>query len=503
MLQAAVAAWRRKEYQQSVEHLERASKLAPENINILLDLGGAHGMCFDYSAADRCFEQACRLAPEPRKAEALTAAGIRSLDFGDFEMARGFFERALQSDADSGEILIALAESYERANQLEEAIQMADRALSLKTQYPPALLVRARLARQKGQLGEAEDLVRQLIQKSQDDIWTRSRAWYELGGILDRQERYDEAMAAFREGKALVRPSAANTATALRKVQEYLKEMEKSITAEVLQRWFEAGKLLGPPRSFALLCGHPRSGTTLLEQALNSHPQIISAEETRIMADEAYLPLERAFPQDTPTLRILDKSSLAALKQSRENYLRCAQKFVRQPTENRILIDKNPAMNALIPTVVRIFPEAKFLVALRDPRDVCLSCFMQPLTITPISSAYLSLENTTKQYASTMGFLRVMLARMRNAHLEIRYEDVVNDFESSLRPLLEFLGVPWNDGVLHFGETSRNKLVRSPTYSEVKKPVYKTAVRRWQHYQKHLEPCLAVLDPLVKAFGYD
>src|SRR6185295_8335635 len=137
-----------------------------------------------------------------------------------------------------------------------------------------------------------------------------------------------------------------------------------------------------------------------------------SAEETKIMHDEAYLPLIRDFPEGTSVLQALDSTPRSAILFARENYFRCTEMFLQKPISGRLLVDKNPALNVLIPMVVRVFPEVKFLVALRDPRDVILSCFMQALPLTPISSSYLSLEGTVQQYASVMGFWLEMRPRM-------------------------------------------------------------------------------------------
>jgi len=153
--------------------------------------------------------------------------------------------------------------------------------------------------------------------------------------------------------------------------------------------------------------------------------------------------------------------------------------------------------------VARIFPEARFLVAIRDPRDVCLSCFMQPLALNPVSSAYLSLAGTVTQYASVMGFWRTILPRLRNAWVEVRYEDVVADLEASSRRALAFLDVGWNEEVLRFHEHARSKPLRSPSYAEVTKPVFKGAVGRWRNYAKYLEPCMEQLIPFLRAYGYD
>src|SRR5215470_4216690 len=151
------------------------------------------------------------------------------------------------------------------------------------------------------------------------------------------------------------------------------------------------------------------------------------------------------------------------------------ERFLGKPIGERLLIDKNPSLTNLVPGLIRVFPETRFVAALRDPRDVCLSFFMQPLPLNLVSSSYLTLEGTVEEYVSLMGIWRTMAARMPNPHLEVRYEDMVEDLESVARKVLDFLGVSWDARVLRFDEHARSKLVRSPTYADVTKPVFKGA----------------------------
>jgi tetratricopeptide (TPR) repeat protein len=500
MLQAAEQAWQRRDLQQSIEILERASRLDPANSGILLDLGRMYGVRYDYAAAERCFERAVRMAP--RKTEALVAAGKQSLEFVNYAMAERYFQRALEQKDVSPETLVLLAELYERLRRLAEATDLADRALRLAGACAPALLLRAKLHRQAGQLNEAEKLLRSfLLSKSESAIG--AQGWYELGGILDRQGRYDEAMTAFLEAKALLRPLAARPTAELQTIRQRLQVMQASVSAEMLQRWFDDAPALPPPRRLALLGGHPRSGTTLLEQVLDSHPDIVSVEETTIFHDDAYMPLTRGRPDNEPMLSVLEAASTGALQQSRAGYFRSAEMSLGNPIGNRLLIDKNPSLTFLIPLLIRVFPEIKLLVALRDPRDVCLSCFMQSLPLNQGSSAYLSLESTVEEYIAMMTLRLALAPLIKNPCMEVRYEDMVNDLEPVARRTLDFLGVPWDAKVLGFDEHARQKVVRSPTYADVAKPVYKRAVGRWRNYQKYLEPHLSKLEPFVKAFGYE
>ncbi len=502
MLQTATEAWNRQDYQQSIELMERASRMDPANPGILLDLGYAHGRRHDCLAAERCFERAARVAP--RKSEVLAMAGVQCRGFNRYEMARHYFERAIAEPGASPDTFVKLAELYERFRFLKEAGTLVDRALELDKRCALALLVRARLDRLSGKLEQAETLVRSLLTMSDENTWsTRIRGWYELGANLDRQSRFDEAMEAFLQAKAMVRPNAAPRLAEQHRVQAVLKEAEGNITAEALRRWFDGGQSLQPARRVALLGGHPRSGTTLLEQVLDSHPNIVSAEETTIFFQEAYLPLRRGFANGTSMLSSLEAASPEVLHRVREDYFRCMETFRGDPIAGRLLIDKNPSLTALVPAIARVLPEARILIALRDPRDVCLSCFMQPLPLNPVSAAFLSLEETVQEYSSLMGLWRTIAPRLANPQLQVRYEDLVADLESASRRVLDFLGVPWDERVLKFNEHAREKLVRSPTYADVTKPIFTGAIGRWRNYRKHLDPWLDKLAPFAKAFGYE
>ena len=502
MQQAAAEAWHRQDYDESIELQERASRMDPANPGILLDLGRAYGMRYDCAAAEKSFEKAVRVAP--RKSEVLAMAGMQCRGFSRYEMAKHYFERAIAEPGAPPDTFVKLAELYERFHFLKEADDLVDQALKMDRRCALALLVRARLDRLSGRLGEAETAINSLLAMTSQETWsTRVRGWYELGAILDRQGRFDEAMTAFLQAKAMVRPNAIERLAVQRKVHASMKEAEGAISADILRRWFDQGKSLPRAHRLALLGGHPRSGTTLLEQVLDSHPDIVSAEETTIFYQEVYLPIRRGFAEGTPILPPIDSLAPERLTKLRGDYFRCMESFRIDPVGQRLLIDKNPSLTALVPAIARVFPEAKFLIALRDPRDVCLSCFMQPLPLNQVSATFLTLEDTVAEYSSMMGFWRTLAPRLPNPRLEVRYEDLVDDLESVSRRVLDFLGVPWDECVLKFNEHARKKLVRSPTYADVAKPVFKGAIGRWTNYRKYFDPLQDQLAPFTKAFGYE
>jgi tetratricopeptide (TPR) repeat protein len=500
MIQAADECCKRGDLQQGIEIIERATRLDPANWRLRLQLGRAHGFNYDYVTAERCLEQAVRFAPH--KTEVLAAAGKTTTEFGRPQMAEGYFRRAVEQRDATAETIARLAALYERTRRREEAAALVERALHLDHACPLARLTQAKLHRQAKRLVEAEQALRPILTAADREL--RVRGWYELGGIYDRQGRYDEAMTAYLEAKTLLLPDVPPLLTQLQPTIRHLQEMQNNVSAELLQRWFDSGRELQPPHRLAFLGGHPRSGTTLLEQVLDSHPDIVSAEETRIFTDEAQVLLTRGLPQGTPMLAALDGASVKSLGQARERYFHSMELFLDQPIGDRLLIDKNPDLQSLIPAFVRFFPEIKLLVALRDPRDVVLSCFMQPLWPLGIGNVtFLNLEGTVGTYARVMGIWLTLQPLIKNPFLEVRYEDMVDDLESVARRTLDFLGVPWDARVMRFDEHARQKVVRSPTYADVTKPVYKGAVGRWRNYQKYMEPHLEKLEPFVKAFGYE
>ncbi len=203
--------------------------------------------------------------------------------------------------------------------------------------------------------------------------------------------------------------------------------------------------MLQTPHRLALLGGHPRSGTTLLEQVLDSHPDIVSAEETEIFYNDAYGPLLRGHPDDTAMFDGLAKATPEQLQQSRQDYFRAMDLSLGQPVGGRLLIDKNPSYTFLIPALIRIFPEIKFLIALRDPRDVVLSCFMQNLPPNQTGAAFLTLASTAEEYTALMTVWQTIKARMMAIPVsKSATRTWWRTWNRVARKTLDFLGVPWD-----------------------------------------------------------
>ncbi len=434
---------------------------------------------------------------------AIEAAGMHCAAFGKPDLAERYFRRALEKEGTALEARLHLAEILERRHQLEEAGKMIEPLLHPGPAGARALLQRARLDRAAGNLEAAERHLREAVTRPGEPPEVSADCYYELGNVLDRQKRYDEAMAAFLEAKTILRPMAAAARTRLRQMQAQSAELARQLSPEIWHRWQNDAPRLKPDRRLAVLCGHPRSGTTLLEQVLDSHPDVITAEETRVFDLEINGALYRGLANESSLFPRLDAAAPEALQKLRDHYFRCLELQLGQGIGPRLLVDKNPSLTTSIPALLKTFPEARLLIAIRDPRDICISCFMQSFGLNPVGSAGLSLEDTVEQYIVVMNFWLAIRPHLAGKFMEIRYEDLVTNLPAAARKTLEFLGLDWNEKVLHFDEHARQKRVSSPSYRDVARPVFSHAVSRWRNYEKFLAPWLEKLAPLAKAFGYD
>lgn len=417
------------------------------------------------------------------------------------------YERALALEPASPErpqILSKLAIMYERLHDLDAARDCAEEALAMAPQFAGARITLALLDRREDDSESALSHLMGIVESKQAPPTLIADAWYQLASMHDQSGNYHEAFNALTEAKQILDKAATgyreNVAASVRTGNRTLRAM----TPEHFHRWHAARKDFNPlDVELALLTGHPRSGTTLLEQVLDSHPGLISADEIPILSDVVCNPLCKDSPFDTPVPNILDQTSEDRLALARQDYLQEMQGALREPIGRRMLLDKNPAVTSMLPIVSRVFPEMRILFALRDPRDVVVSCFMQSLPLNTKSIHFLTLEDTADEYARTMRFWLKFREMTQNRWLEVRYEDTVNDMENQARKVLAFLSLSWDDRVLDYRQRALERHIHSPTYEAVTKPVYTHSIGRWRNYAKQLEPCLETLQPFIHMFGYD
>lgn len=166
-------------------------------------------------------------------------------------------------------------------------------------------------------------------------------------------------------------------------------------------------------------------------------------------------------------------------------------------------IDKFPLNLVHLPLLARIFPDARYILALRHPADAVLSGFMQNFNPNSAMANFCTLEDAAQFYDRVMGLWRRCAEMLPIAYHAVKYEDMVEDFDGEVKRLLDFLGLPWEEGVRHFHDTSRKgKVINTPSYHQVAEPIYRRAKERWRRYEPHLRPVAPILAPWVAYFGY-
>lgn len=252
----------------------------------------------------------------------------------------------------------------------------------------------------------------------------------------------------------------------------------------------------------AIVGGAPRSGTTLLEQILGAHPGILVIDEMRSFGQEVLNKILPPAQNRLFTLKSLNDIPAADRTRFISRYLRSLLRETQESPGSRLLLDKHPARTVWLHVWLRLFPQSKVIIALRDPRDVVISCYFHNVAEDWAIAGFSSLERTVKFYSDCMD----VWLRMRELGgfdwIETRYEDVVGNVEAEGRRVTNFLGLPWHDAQATYYETSRRTFVHSPTYNDVTKPIYKRAVGRWEHYAEVMAPLQERLAKYCQAFGY-
>ena len=284
-------------------------------------------------------------------------------------------------------------------------------------------------------------------------------------------------------------------------VLDHLRGLAASLTADHFQRWLEAGRAL-PAKKTSVLTSFPRSGTTLLEQVLDSHSGLVSSDEREAFARDIFPAMWLTPATPLPSAKLFDAIPLPRVATLRERYLAYMAAALNEPIGDRVHLDKNPTLTLVLPGLLRLFPETRVLISLRDPRDVVISCFMQYLPLNANSVCFLTLERTAERYANDMAIWRKLRGMIASPWLEVRYEDTVADLEKEARRALDFLGLPWEATVLNYRDRLKQKAVGSPTYEAVSQPLYTRAIGRWKHYEEYLATSLPILQPSIEAFGF-
>lgn len=391
-----------------------------------------------------------------------------------------------------------LASIAARAGRGADARALAQDALALDPRQSTAGMVLAGLDTAASRAPEAEARLRELLLRPDLPAQERSAATILMADALDAQDKTDQAFAAYSEGKRLAGKVYAEGEGhgAAQAQRDRVARLSGWFSRSA--RWAPALPAADPPvRGHVFLIGFPRSGTTLLEQVLASHSEVVTLDERGVL----YTPAER-YLNDADSLARLSTLHGPELADERQAYWEGVAEN-RLEVCGKILVDKFPMNTVKLPVIARLFPEAVILFAERDPRDVVLSAFRRDFRMNPATAQFTDIGSAARFYDTVMSLAQLYAQRLPITLTPVRHERLVTDFEPEVRRICATIGLEWQPGMADFAERARSRSIRTPSAQQVRRGLYTDALGQWRRYERQLAPVAPILRPWVKRLGYD
>jgi len=508
--------------QEAMEVYATAYELASDSAQLCTLIGEMWQEVSDTPEAIGWYQKALEI--EPDRVEARCGLAAATLAGDDTTAAVAQYREILEEHRDHFQARIGLGSALWHDGDAEGAVEQCRQAVELRPEDAGALAQLATILASAGDVTAANQTNRQALEINPRCVgalanlaqnlrgklpeqdagqmekllaapWAREGAraglHFGLGHYYDGQRQYDKAALHIQEANAL------HTAFKRERGWSYdpqeCEQHADRLIAEFGSEFFERTAGMGDPsRVPVFIVGMPRSGTTLTEQILASHPRVFGAGE-RNFAGRGFNSLPAlvgrsgdAVMDCLDSLRAEDVQRIAGwhLQQLRG----LTQKAGLAETDYDKVADKMPENYNWLGWIVTAFPNAKIIHCRRDVRDVAVSCWVTQFK--EIRWAF-DLEHIALriiQYQRVMDHWRRTLPVPM---LEIDYEETVADQEAQTAKLLDFVGLAWDDKCLNFHQTQR--LVRTASVTQVRQPIYRRSVARWRNYEKALKPLLEIL----------
>lgn len=405
-----------------------------------------------------------------------------------------------------------LAATCGQVNLTAEALQAAARAAELAPGDAMLAVLRASLEADSKQYDAAADRLEDVLDRlgaetggtaAQQTARARTlfRGLKEMARVLDALGQHDAVFAQLDAAAqvATLLPEYT-TGTSPRTVPDMVRAAAAGYTREGMAR-FAGDAFAEQPRAPVFVMGFFRSGTTLVQEVLRSHPGVFVSDEVALLR-AVERELHRIVPGAGSVPDKLARIDRAGVVRLRAAYWSAAHGHHGAACAQGVFVDKFTLATVDLGLIATVFPDARVLFVVRDPRDVCLSGVMQLMVPTDATRHLLRLADAAALYAQVMGWWLQVREQLPLAHLSFRYEDAVADFEGTFRRVFAFAGIGWRADAAAFHRRAPGHYVASPSRNQVAQPLYGTSVARWRRYAAELAPVQPVLAPYVAAFGY-
>jgi Flp pilus assembly protein TadD len=419
---------------------------------------------------------------------------------GKITAARQLYEESSVAAPDVFQTLLGWGQLEEADQKFAAAAALFDRAAAIRPGDPGLALARAAVLTRQGDRPGALHAYDEAIAGSAAGSGGDPDPFAVLskGRLLDQMQRYNEAFACFNRGKAILRETGA-----------IYRAQEAADLASRLAFFFTRNRSTHLPHVTArgdgpqplFILGFPRSGTTLLEQILSSHPMIAAGDELPFVNELSQtiprlLGSTLAYPEALAELWMgNNRLELDAL---RDAYLRkAAGQGVADPAR-AWFTDKMPLNEMHLGLISIMFPASPLIHMLRHPLDVVLSVYSHQMTHGYNCST--ALETAARHYVLIMDLVQHTVREIEPRYLAVRYEDLVTDLRGGAERILAFIGVPFDERCVNF-ETNQ-RLPNTPSYAQVSEKIYSRSAFRYRNYRHQLEPAVPILRPVIERLGY-
>ncbi len=467
-------------FQEAAEHYEMLLKQQPDHAEARCGLGHTHLSLGNVQIAEHHYRTIVRQQPAHVEAHLGLAGTLES--FGKIEEALEHNRAARRLDPERIDTLAGEASLLEKQKRYQEAYALIEPILerSIESSTPGVghiLLVAARLARRVGN-SEIIPCLERALDNMQLPADIRMNLHFALGRLCDEAGDADRAFEHFARGNAM-KPAHFDHLLMDRHYDALIHEYR----AEFMRTAPRAMRRSVRP---IFIVGMPRSGTSLVEQILASHPDVAGGGEL-LDIGQLVLELPKIMGTEAPHPEGLKRLEIRHLDEIADRYLRRLDEISAAALR---VTDKMPHNFQYLGLIALAFPDARIIHCVRHPLDTCLSCYIQNFGARH-DYAY-RLEDMAVHYRQYQRLMCHWQGVVDIPILDVSYEALVTNPEQESRRLIDFAGLPWDASCLQFHESKR--FVATASYDQVRRPIYRDAVERWRRYERHLGPLLKGLD---------
>jgi tetratricopeptide (TPR) repeat protein len=414
---------------------------------------------------------------EPENANAYHLLGVIAYQLGKNDIAVQLISKSITKDSNQSSSYSNLGNALQEQGKLDDAIQSYQRALSINPDYTKA---HRNLAHLKRHTNYDDEIQKMEVLHRKPDITTEQRMnlAFGLGKAFEDLGEYEKSFKFILEGNELKR----NTYTYnIFEDMDFFNNLKNVFNGQLLRKHAGGGHGDNTP---IFIVGMMRSGSTLVEQILASHPLVYGAGELSDLSQIAIRSSEKItgtkFPFCVAKLSPQNLENLGADYTKRLRRFSGSVKYITDKALNNFLF---------IGMIRLILPNAKIIHCKRDPKDICLSVFKNCFTKAPMYAN--DLRELGEYYKLYQGLMDHWYNILPGYIFDIQYEDIVGNQEDTTRKLLEYCELPWDEACLSFHRTVRP--VRTASAEQVRRPIYNSSVGLWRQYEKHLSPLLNAL----------